>query len=75
MNSADDGAANLVAPRLVDLGAAYLTIELAICILAKTSTDEGDAISHLKKTLLALTRKGKKAARRTRRKAEPANDL
>ena len=75
MDSADDGVANLIAPRLVDLTAAYVTIELAIGILEKTSTDESDAIGHLKNGLQALTRKGREAARRDRQKAEPANDV
>lgn len=75
MNSVEDGVASLVAPRLVDLTVAYVSIELAIGILEKTSTDERDAISHLKKGLQALTREGREAERRARKGAEPANDV
>lgn len=74
MDDSDEGVANLIPPRLVDLGAAWVTIGLAIGILEKTSTDESDALHHLRQARHALTRKAKEAKRAASRRKAPAND-
>lgn len=75
MDDSDDGVANLIPPRLVDLGAAWVTIGLAIGILEKTAMDESDALHHLRQARYALTRKAKEAKRAASGRKASANDI
>lgn len=75
MDDGNDRVANLIPLRLVDLGAAWVTIDLAIGILEMTATDESDALRHLRAARYALTRRAKEAKREVSRRKAPANDI